>query len=226
MSNPVNIEATWLAALQDQFAADYMAQLRSFLKTEQQNQSIYPPNSEIFTAFWQTPLPNVRVVILGQDPYHGPGEAHGLSFSVKKGIKVPPSLRNIYKELKSDLNIDPPKHGHLIEWAQRGVLLLNTVLTVRHKSANSHQDKGWETFTDAAIKAVSDHCENVVFVLWGSKAKAKIKLIDTNKHHIIQSAHPSPLSAHNGFFGSKPFSKCNAYFESIGQTGIDWSLSE
>ena len=225
MSN-VNIEETWLEALRSQFEAPYMTELREFLRKEQQSQTVYPPNSEIFTAFWKTPLPSVRVVILGQDPYHGPGEAHGLSFSVKKGIKVPPSLRNIYKELKSDLDIEPPKHGHLIEWAERGVLLLNTVLTVRHKSANSHQGKGWENFTDAAIQAVSDHCDNVVFILWGSKAKAKIKLIDSNKHHIIQSAHPSPLSAHNGFFGSKPFSKCNAFLESIGQEAIDWSLSE
>lgn len=222
----INLEPSWLEKLGDEFEKPYITELRSFLKDEQANHKIYPPNDEIFSAFWSTPFSNVRVVILGQDPYHGPGEAHGMSFSVKKGIRVPPSLRNIYKELKADLDIDPPKHGYLMDWAKQGVLLINTVLTVRHKSANSHKDKGWENLTARAIKEVSDNRENVVFILWGSKAKKKMTLIDTNKHHIITSAHPSPLSARYGFHGSKPFSKTNEFFRSIGQPEIDWSLSE
>ena len=180
----------------------------------------------MFSAFDHTPFDKVRVVILGQDPYHGPGEAHGLSFSVKKGVRIPPSLRNIYKELHSDLGIASPQHGYLIEWAKQGVLLLNTVLTVRHKTANSHQNKGWENFTDKAIQELNSRRENIVFILWGSKAKAKVSLIDQNKHHIIQSAHPSPLAVRYGFFGSKPFSKTNEFLTSIGQSPIDWTLSE
>lgn len=220
----VQMEPSWLAVLQTEFEQEYMKSLKAFLVEEQRNHTVYPPNSEIFSAFQHTPFHSVRVVILGQDPYHGPGEAHGLSFSVK-GIRVPPSLRNIYKELKSDLGIEPPAHGHLIEWAQRGVLLLNTVLTVRHKTANSHKDKGWENLTDRAIQELSNQRENVVFVLWGSKAKAKLPLIDTTKHHVIQSAHPSPLAVRYGFFGSKPFSKVNTYLETIGQEPIDWTLT-
>lgn len=221
----IKLEASWLAVLQPEFDKDYMKTLKAFLVEEQKSHTVYPPNSEIFSAFDHTPFDKVRVVILGQDPYHGPGEAHGLSFSVKKGIRVPPSLRNIYKELKSDIGIQPPKHGHLIEWANQGVLLLNTVLTVRHKSANSHQKKGWECFTDKAIQELSDRRENIVFILWGSKAKAKLSLIDQDKHHIIQSGHPSPLAVRHGFFGSKPFSKTNIFLQSIGQTAIDWSLT-
>lgn len=222
----VKLESSWLEKLGDEFEKPYISALRSFLKKEQEHYKIYPPNDEIFSAFWSTPFDNVRVVILGQDPYHGPGEAHGMSFSVKKGITIPPSLRNIYKELQSDLGIEPPNHGYLMDWAKQGVLLLNTVLTVRHKSANSHKDKGWESLTDRAIKELSDHRENIVFILWGAKAKAKMTLIDTQKHHIISSAHPSPLSAHNGFHGSQPFSKTNSFFRSIGETVIDWSISE
>jgi uracil-DNA glycosylase len=221
----VKLEASWLAVLKDEFEKDYMKNLKVFLVEEQKNNVVYPPNSEIFSAFEHTPFDKVRVVILGQDPYHGPGEAHGLSFSVKKGIRIPPSLRNIYKELQSDLGIEPPNHGHLIEWAQQGVLLLNSVLTVRHKTANSHQKQGWETLTDQAIKKLSDNRENIVFILWGSKAKAKSELIDQSKHHIITSAHPSPLAVRYGFFGSKPFSKTNAFLNSIGETPIDWSIS-
>jgi uracil-DNA glycosylase len=221
----IQLEASWLHVLQNEFEQDYMKALKTFLVEEQAHHTVYPPNSEIFSAFQHTPFHNVRVVILGQDPYHGPGEAHGLSFSVKKGVRVPPSLRNIYKELNSDLNIEPPPHGHLVEWAERGVLLLNTVLTVRHKTANSHKNKGWETFTDRAIQELSNQRENLVFILWGSKAKAKLSLIDTTKHHVIQSAHPSPLAVRYGFFGSKPFSKTNAYFQTIGQEPIDWSIT-
>lgn len=222
----IHLEPSWLERLKNEFEQPYIDTLRSFLKAEQASHRIYPPNNEIFSAFWSTPFDKVRVVILGQDPYHGPGEAHGLSFSVKKGIKIPPSLRNIYKELKADIGIEPPKHGHLIEWAAQGVLLLNTVLTVRHKSAHSHKDKGWERLTDRAIKEVSDHRENVVFILWGAKAKAKLKLIDSTRHHIITSAHPSPLSARYGFHGSRPFSKTNQFLQSINQPEIDWSLTE
>ena len=222
----IKLEASWRAVLKPEFDKEYMKQLKLFLVEEQQHHTVYPPNSEIFTAFEQTPFDNVRVVILGQDPYHGPGEAHGLSFSVKKGIRIPPSLRNIYKELQSDLGIVPAQHGYLIDWAKQGVLLLNTVLTVRHKTANSHQKKGWENFTDKAIQELSARRENIVFILWGSKAKAKLNLIDQTKHHIIQSAHPSPLAVRYGFFGSKPFSKTNTFLQSIGQAPIDWTLSQ
>ena len=222
----IKLEASWLAVLKSEFDKEYMKQLKLFLVEEQQQHTVYPPNAEIFTAFEQTPFDNVRVVILGQDPYHGPGEAHGLSFSVKRGIRIPPSLRNIYKELQSDLGIVPAQHGYLIDWAKQGVLLLNTVLTVRHKTANSHQKKGWENFTDTAIQELSERRENIVFILWGSKAKAKLNLIDQTKHHIIQSAHPSPLAVRYGFFGSKPFSKTNTFLQSIGQAPIDWTLSQ
>jgi uracil-DNA glycosylase len=221
----IPLESSWLTVLQTEFDKEYMKQLTHFLKEEQQHHVVYPPNEHVFEAFSNTPFDKVRVVILGQDPYHGPNEAHGLSFSVQKGIRVPPSLRNIYKELHSDLEIPIPTHGNLLEWAQRGVLLLNTVLTVRHKTANSHQKKGWETFTDKAIEELSKHRNNLVFILWGSKAKNKMHLIDQKKHHIIQSAHPSPLAVRYGFFGSKPFSKTNLFFQSIGQKPIDWSIS-
>ena len=222
----IKLEASWLKVLRPEFDKEYMKQLKLFLVEEQKQHVVYPPNAEMFAAFEQTPFDKVRVVILGQDPYHGPGEAHGLSFSVKKGVRIPPSLRNIYKELQSDLGIAPPQHGHLIDWARQGVLLLNTVLTVRHKTANSHQKKGWENFTDKAIQELSAGRDNIVFILWGSKAKAKLDLIDQSKHHIIQSAHPSPLAVRYGFFGSKPFSKTNAFLTSIGQSPIDWTLSE
>ena len=222
----IKLESSWLKVLQAEFNKEYMKQLKQFLVEEKKQHVIYPPNAEMFSAFEQTPFDKVRVVILGQDPYHGPGEAHGLSFSVKRGIRIPPSLRNIYKELQSDLNITPAAHGHLIDWANRGVLLLNTVLSVRHKTANSHQKKGWEQFTDKAIEELSARRENIVFILWGAKAKAKVTLIDQSKHHIIQSAHPSPLAVRHGFFGSKPFSQTNAFLTSIGQSPIDWTLSE
>jgi uracil-DNA glycosylase len=221
----IQLEPSWLAVLRPEFDKEYMKSLKAFLVEEQKSHVVYPPNSEIFSAFAHTPFDKVRVVILGHDPYHGPGEAHGLSFSVKKGVRIPPSLRNIYKELNSDLGIAPPQHGYLIDWAKQGVLLLNTVLTVRHKTANSHQKKGWENFTDQAIQELSTRRDNIVFILWGSKAKAKLDLIDQSKHHIIQSAHPSPLAVRYGFFGSKPFSKTNAFLQSIGETLIDWSIA-
>ncbi len=220
----VLLEPSWLNVLGVEFEKAYMSNLRQFLAKEQENQIIYPPNKDIFTAFWKTPFHQVKVVVLGQDPYHGPNQAHGLSFSVRKGVRIPPSLYNIYKELKSDLNIDTPKHGHLIEWAERGVLLLNTVLTVRHKQAGSHQRKGWEQLTDRAIKELSSQRDGLVFILWGAKAQAKTDLINPQKHHIITSAHPSPMSAARGFHGSKPFSKANAYLISQDKEPIDWSL--
>ena len=222
----VKLEPSWMEVLGDEFSKPYIATLRQFLAQEQQQHAVYPPNKNIFSAFWKTPFHRVRVVILGQDPYHGPGQAHGLSFSVQKGVRIPPSLRNIYKELRADLNISTPNHGHLVEWAERGVLLLNTVLTVRHKTAGSHQRKGWENFTDRAIMELSNKRSGLVFILWGSKAQAKIALIDTQKHHIIKSVHPSPMSAERGFHGSKPFSNVNAYLASLGEEPIDWTLSE
>lgn len=221
-----NLEASWLAVLQDEFKKDYMKQLKRFLVEEMQDHKVYPPGEEMFNAFWKTPFPDVRVVILGQDPYHGPGQAHGLSFSVRRGQKIPPSLRNIYKELQSDLGLTPPKHGELTAWAERGVLLLNTALSVRHRSANSHQGKGWEEFTDQVIRELNSQREGLVFVLWGAKAGKKAPMINDSRHKIHRSPHPSPFSADRGFFGSKPFSVINSYLESRGEEPIDWSLPE
>lgn len=196
--------------------------LKETLSSRYQTGNVFPPRDEIYTAFELTPFENVKVVILGQDPYHGQGQAHGLAFSVNDGIKLPPSLRNIYKELEDDLGIKR-QSGSLKDWAREGVLLLNTVLTVDESQANSHRGLGWEVFTDSVIEAVSDDLEGVVFILWGKPAQSKIKLIDTSKHHIIQSVHPSPLSAYRGFFGSKPFSQTNDYLVSQGSSPIDWS---
>lgn len=196
--------------------------LKETLSSRYQTGNVFPPREEIYTAFDLTAFENVKVVILGQDPYHGEGQAHGLAFSVNDGIKLPPSLRNIYKELEDDLGIKRYS-GSLKDWAREGVLLLNTVLTVDESQANSHRGLGWEVFTDSVIEAVSDNLEGVVFILWGKPAQSKIKLIDTTKHHIIQSVHPSPLSAYRGFFGSKPFSQTNDYLVSQGFKAIDWS---
>ena len=218
------LEESWLAVLKTEFEQPYMKQLRSFLVQEKRNHTIYPKGSEYFAAFAATPLSKVRALILGQDPYHGPNQAHGLSFSVRKGVRVPPSLANIHKELSTDLGLSIPSHGNLSAWAQQGVLLLNSVLTVRKGKPASHSNKGWERFTDAAIRAVSQHCTNVVFILWGSKAKAKASLIDTQKHFIISSTHPSPYSAEYGFFGSRPFSSCNRYFAQNNVPPINWQL--
>jgi uracil-DNA glycosylase len=219
------LPASWHTALSDEFRQPYWTNLQEFLAKEREGFTIFPAEEEVFTAFHFTPLESVRVLILGQDPYPGEGQAHGLSFSVKPGIKIPASLRNMYQELKDDLGIEPAKAGHLANWANQGVLMLNAVLTVRAGEANSHKGKGWEVFTDAVIRAVNAKSEPVVFVLWGGNAQKKLKLIDGSRHTIVQSAHPSPLSAHNGFFGSKPFSKINAALVANGIEPIDWRVT-
>ena len=221
----VKLDPSWKAALAGEFAKPYMQGLKAFLQERRaQGAHIFPKGSEYFHALDTTPLDKVRVVILGQDPYHGEGQAHGLSFSVRPGVKIPPSLVNIYKELRDDLGIDPPRHGFLEHWAKQGVLLLNAVLTVEMGSAGAHAGKGWESFTDAVIRAVNDQPHPVVFILWGAYAQKKAAFVDQAKHLVIRSAHPSPLSAHNGFLGSKPFSKANAFLEAHGYAPIDWSL--
>lgn len=214
----------WLNELKDEFRQDYFANLKDFLISEQTSHICYPPNKKIFAAFNYTPFNDVKVVIIGQDPYHGPGQANGLCFSVNDGIKHPPSLKNIFKELESDLGIQIPKSGDLSAWAKQGVLMLNATLTVRHKTPGSHQKKGWETFTDAVINKLNAHRENLVFLLWGNYAKQKASIVDRNKHKVLDAAHPSPFSAHNGFFGCKHFSKTNAYLKSRGILEINWKL--
>lgn len=215
---------SWLDKLQPQFEQIYFKLLLDFVEQERASHEVFPAAEEVFTAFELTPLAHVKVLILGQDPYHDNNQAHGLSFSVKKGVPVPPSLRNIFQELNTDLGVPVAKTGDLSSWARQGVLLLNAVLTVRAHQPNSHKDKGWEQFTDAVIRLVSDECPHVVFVLWGRYAQKKEKLIDTQKHTIIKSAHPSPFSAANGFFGTSPFSKINEALEQAQQEAIDWSL--
>jgi uracil-DNA glycosylase len=220
----VSLHESWKGPLQSEFDAPYMAALRSFLVAERNaGKRIFPRASEWFCALDATPLDQVRVVILGQDPYHGEGQAHGLCFSVQNGVRLPPSLINIYKELNSDLDISPPLHGNLLGWAKQGVLLLNSVLTVEAGKAASHQGKGWERFTDAVITRVNDLEHPVVFILWGNYAQKKAAFVDRNRHLVLTSAHPSPLSAHNGFFGSRPFSKANAFLQVNAQTEIDWT---
>jgi uracil-DNA glycosylase len=214
----------WNPLLRDEFAKPYWQDLQAFVATERAAGPVYPPADHVFAALHQTPYASVKALILGQDPYHGPGQAHGLCFSVQPGVKLPPSLRNIYKELHDDLGIDPPKHGCLDAWTHQGVLLLNTSLTVRGGEAASHQGKGWETFTDEVIRVVNAKDERVVFVLWGASARRKKALIDRSRHAVIESAHPSPLSAHNGFFGSRPFSRTNEALEAAGRAPIDWHL--
>lgn len=219
------IEPSWKEALESEFSATYLTELKKFLIGEKLNgQTIFPPGKDIFNAFKLTPFENVKVVILGQDPYHGEGQAHGLSFSVPEGITPPPSLVNIFKELRDDLGVPIPTIGNLTKWAQQGVLLLNAILTVRANQAASHHGKGWERFTDAVITTLSDKREHLVFILWGNFARGKKDLIDTAKHLVIESAHPSPFSATNGFFGSRPFSQANAYLQSHGITPIVWEL--
>ncbi len=221
----IQIHHSWKKKLLDEFDKDYMKDLKVFLKKEYaQGKKIYPPKDEFFNALNSTAFDQVKVVILGQDPYHGPGQAHGLCFSVRRGVPLPPSLKNIFKELKADLSIQPPDHGCLEKWAQQGVLLLNAVLTVEEGKAGSHADKGWERFTDRVIEVLNQDRQNLVFVLWGGYAQAKGKMIDPQKHLIIQSVHPSPLSAHRGFLGSKPFSKVNQYLIQNQQKEIDWTL--
>lgn len=212
----------WNPLLRDQFELPYWHELQKFLSTERADHEVYPPANEVFAALHLTPYASTKVVILGQDPYHGPGQAHGLCFSVNPGVRIPPSLANIYKELANDLKIAPAAHGDLRAWARQGVLLLNTTLTVRAAQAGSHQGKGWEHFTDRVIDVVNQRPSPVVFLLWGAAARRKATMIN-NHHEIIESAHPSPLSAHNGFFGSRPFSRTNTALEASGQIPIEWS---
>lgn len=218
----VTIEPSWQAKLGAEFAKPYFQSLSAFVKEDIKQHKIFPPGSLIFNAFTRCPFDEVKVVIIGQDPYHGPGQANGLCFSVNDGVKQPPSLINIFKEIKEDLGKEIPASGNLERWADQGVLLLNSMLTVRAHQAGSHQKKGWEEFTDAVIKTVSEEKENVVFILWGAYAQKKGTVIDKEKHCVITSPHPSPFSAHSGFFGSKPFSKTNAYLKSKGLEEIDW----
>ena len=218
---------SWQAALLAEFDAPYIQILKAFLGAEKDAQKIiYPPSANWFHALEVTPLNKVKVVILGQDPYHQAGQAHGLCFSVLPDVKTPPSLVNMYKELETDLGITPANHGYLESWAQQGVLLLNAVLTVEDSKANAHQDKGWEQFTDKIIETVNTQCEQVVFLLWGSYAQKKGAMIDTQKHLVLKAPHPSPLSAYRGFFGCQHFSQVNAYLESQGKQPIDWQLPE
>jgi uracil-DNA glycosylase len=216
----------WNPLLRDQFDQPYWRELQSFVAHERATHTVYPPPDDVFAALHLTPYADTRVVILGQDPYHGPQQAHGLCFSVRPGVRIPPSLVNIHKELHDDLGLPIPDHGNLEAWARHGVLLLNATLTVRAGQAASHQKRGWETFTDHVIEVVNDKHDPVVFMLWGNSARRKRSLIDTTRHVVIESAHPSPLSAHNGFFGSKPFSRANAELVAAGREPVDWSLGE
>jgi uracil-DNA glycosylase len=223
--NAIQMEASWRDALQDEFEKPYFFALRAFLKQEKQaGKVIYPPGGLIFNAFNSTPFEAVKVVIIGQDPYHGPGQAHGLSFSVPKGVPSPPSLGNIYKEIQQDLGFPIPSHGNLEKWTREGVLLLNAMLTVEANQPASHQNKGWEQFTDAAIHRLNDQRTGIVFLLWGSYAKKKGAFIDTQKHLVLSSSHPSPLSAHTGWYGNHHFSKTNEYLKAQGKTPIDWKI--
>jgi len=218
----VKIEQSWKEQLASEFEKSYFLTLTDFVRQEYVTRQIYPKGNQIFNAFDKTPFDRVKVVILGQDPYHEPGQAHGLCFSVNDGIALPPSLQNIYKELKDDLGIAPEASGNLERWAEQGVLLLNATLTVRAHQAGSHQQRGWEEFTDAVIHRIAEKKEHVVFILWGSYAQKKGDFIDPFKHRVLKSAHPSPLSAYRGFFGSKPFSKTNDYLIQTGQAPIQW----
>jgi uracil-DNA glycosylase len=214
----------WNPVLKAELEKPYFAELRTFVDAERRRAPVYPPADEVFAALHLTPYADVKVLILGQDPYHGPGQAHGLCFSVRPGVDVPPSLANIYAELESDLGIPRPDHGCLDAWARQGVLLLNATLTVRSRQAASHQGKGWETFTDSVIEAVDAKPERVVFILWGSSARRKKALVDTSRHVVIESPHPSPLSAHRGFFGSRPFSRANEALVAAGREPVDWRI--
>ena len=223
----VKLHESWLRRLEDQFQQEYMHKLRDFLVTRKQHRAvIYPPGPQIFNALDSTPFEQVRVVILGQDPYHGPGQAHGLCFSVKDSVAPPPSLLNIFKELEGDLGLRPPASGNLQHWADQGVLLLNAVLTVERGQAGSHQGKGWETFTDAVVQLLNDEREGLVFMLWGSYAMKKGAVIDRKKHLVLKAPHPSPLSAHRGFLGCRHFSSANEYLQKHQQAPVDWSVPE
>jgi uracil-DNA glycosylase len=221
----IKLDASWHRVLGDEFNQDYMRELRNFLVQQKEaGKVIYPPGSQWFSAFNSTPFDKVRLVILGQDPYHGPHQAHGLCFSVLPGVKVPPSLANMYKELVDDMGIVKPDHGCLTHWAKQGVLLLNATLTVEQANAGAHQGKGWERFTDQAIQALNDQRDGIVFLLWGSYAQKKGAFIDQSRHLVLKSVHPSPLSAYRGFFGCKHFSTANNYLQQNGQSPIDWQL--
>lgn len=221
----VRLSPEWLAPLQDEFDSDYMADLHRFLIAEKEaGKTIHPAGANIFHALDATPLSSIKVVILGQDPYHGAGQAHGLSFSVLPGVRTPPSLVNIYKEMESDLGIPPARHGHLEHWARQGVLLLNSVLTVEQGKAASHKNRGWERFTDAVVRTVSDSAPPCVFMLWGAHAQKKAASVDADRHLVIKSAHPSPLAAQGDFRGSRPFSRANAFLEGVGREPVDWAL--
>ncbi|WP_285767972.1 uracil-DNA glycosylase [Peribacillus sp. SI8-4] len=215
----------WWPLLKEEFKKTYYRELKEFIKQEYAKEVIHPDQNDIFNALHFTPYEGVKVVILGQDPYHGPDQAHGLSFSVKPEVRIPPSLRNIFKELHADLGSEIPDNGHLVEWAEQGVLLLNTVLTVREGEAHSHRGKGWETFTNEVIRLLNERKKPIIFILWGKPAQTKIPLIDESRHKIITSVHPSPLSASRGFFGSKPFSKTNQFLAEMGETPIDWQIT-
>jgi uracil-DNA glycosylase len=219
-----SVVTDWNPLLRDQFDEPYWADLQAFVALERRRTTVYPPEPEVFAALHTTPHAEVKVVILGQDPYHGPGQAHGLCFSVRRGIAVPPSLVNVHTELRDDLGIEPPGHGDLTAWARQGVLLLNATLTVRGGAAGSHQGKGWERFTDRVIDVVNAKPERVVFVLWGSSARAKRDRIDLGRHAVVESPHPSPLSAHRGFLGSRPFSATNRLLADAGRDPVDWRL--
>ena len=216
----------WNPLLRSEFDEPYWHELQRFVADERRNGPVFPPADDVFTALHLTPYADVKVVILGQDPYHGAGQAHGLCFSVRRGVTIPPSLRNVYQELRNDLGVPTPSHGNLEDWARRGVLLLNTTLTVRSGQAASHQGKGWERFTDRVISTVNAKTERVVFLLWGAPSRKKKSLVDTSRHTVIESAHPSPLSAHNGFFGSRPFSRTNDALRQAGREPIDWRLPD
>jgi uracil-DNA glycosylase len=220
------MQTTWHPILFEETRKPYFKDLLRFVAEQRQQVTVFPSDAEVFAALHLTPIEQVKVLILGQDPYHDNGQAHGLCFSVRPGIAIPPSLLNIFKELRSDLGCKMPNNGYLTHWAEQGVLLLNTVLTVQAHLANSHQGKGWETFTDAVIAAVNAKTEPVVFVLWGANARKKLALIDTSRHTVIESPHPSPLSAHRGFFGSRPFSKINAALRKAGEAEIDWQIPD
>ncbi|MDP4163976.1 MAG: uracil-DNA glycosylase [Bacillota bacterium] len=220
------LQSGWEKRLKGEFEKEYFRRLSDFLEIEYKNHTVFPPREDIFNALKYTDFDQVKVVILGQDPYHGPNQAHGLSFSVQPEVKIPPSLKNIFKELHSDTGVNIPGHGCLARWAEQGVLLLNTVLTVRSGEANSHKGKGWETFTDKVISLLNDRKEPLVFILWGKPAQSKLSLINTEKHHIILSPHPSPLSARHGFFGSRPFSKTNHYLRQRNEREINWSIPD
>ena len=222
----VMTKTDWNPVLRQEFAKPYWAELQKFVVEERQRSTVYPPHDEVFTALHLTPFSEVKAVILGQDPYHGPNQAHGLCFSVRRGVQLPPSLQNIFKELEQDIGFSAPDHGCLDHWARQGVLMLNATLTVRRSNAASHQGKGWETFTDEVLKTVNEKPERVVFILWGASARKKKPLIDTSRHVVIESPHPSPLSASSGFFGSRPFSRTNAALIDAGREPIDWAIPD